>query len=243
MEFGIFIMKKYIIIVFVLFISIYIGYKSYLINEIMSVVNNVDEGNFYPSKKIEFIPSKNEGEYEISTNTIRLQTSVKFKKHEMEGANIRKGFSHFYWEEGDDYKSIIITDNSHKVGILESLNQKTNVNEFLRLKLTSDYDFHSYCFSLNYEGLTIFSSFHEIEVYPFCLISRNLYLYRKGGVFNYHLLNNLNVIQIGSISNLKVDLYFHNENKELFLLQLTNFNTDDLNLLLSTIENYESIGL
>jgi hypothetical protein len=239
MEFGTFTMKKFTFIVLFLFIFLYLGYKFYLINQIQSVVNNRNASEFTASQKIEFLPSEYTGEYEISTNLIKFKTSVKFSKNDMEEFNIRPNLSQYYWEKGDNYKSVFISNNYGKAGFLKSLNQQTNVNEFLGLKIESDYDLHSYCFALNHEDLNVFTPLHEIKIYSFCFVSRSIYMYNKGGVFDYSLPNKLKIIQMGSTGNNKVGLYFHNDSKELFSLMLNNFTTHEINLLLNTIEYHE----
>lgn len=239
MKFGVYLMKKVILVVVLLLVSIYLGYKIYLISEIKSVVNSGHDGKFNVSSKIEFTPSEHASDYEISTSFLKFNTRLKFKKSDIETLHTRNNQSQFYWEDGDDYKSVFISNNAHKTGVLESLNKQTNVNEFLRRKLTSDYDLHSYCFSLNHEDLNIFTSFHEIEVHSFCLITRSIYLDNKGGVFDYNLPNKLSVIQMGSTANRKLGLYFHSETRELFSLTLTNFDSDELSLLLNSMAYYK----
>ena len=236
MEFGTLLMKKIIPIIVLLIETIYFGYKLYLINEIKYVVNKGKDDEFSVSSKIQFIPSKIEVNNEIDTRLFKFKTYEKFIESDLDIFQERTDRSSFSWESGDDYKSVFISINSHKSGVLESLEKKINVSKFLRQKFTSDFDLHSYCFSLNHNDLNLFSSFHEIEVYSFCLITRSIFLHRKGGVFNYSLPNSLNVIQVGVTGNGSVDLYFHDNKKELFSLNLRKFSDDELNLLLSTIK-------
>ena len=238
MEFGIFTMKKLILIVLFLFSSVYLGYKFYLINQILSVVNNGSYGEFVPSKKVDLLPSKDIGEYAISTDLIKFKTSIKYNKFEVEDSNLMPSLSHFFSEEGGDYKNVFISDSLGKASFLDSLNQQVNVNEFLGVKIESDYDLHSYCFALDHQDLNVFTPIHEIKIFSFCFISRSTYMYNKGDVVDYNLPNKLRAIQVGHTGNEKVALYIHDENKELFLLMIDNFTTDEINLLLSTIEYY-----
>ena len=119
---------------------------------------------------------------------------------------------------------------------MESIEKQTNVSEFLQQKVVSDFELFSYCFSLNHNDLNLFSSFHEIKVHSFCIIIESIFLHRKEGILYFSLPNSLNVIQVGTTENGNIDLYFLDNNKELFSLKLRAFNDDELNLLLSTIE-------
>ena len=236
MEFGTLLMKKIIPAIILLLGTIFFGYKLYLINEIKSVLNKGKDGEFSVSSKIKFTPSNIEANNEINTRLFKFKTYQNFIKSDLDIFKERTDRSSFSWESGDDFKSAFISINTLKSGVLESIEKKTNVSDFFRQKIASDFDLHSYCFSLNHNDLNLFSSFHEIKVHSFCLVTRSIFLHRKGGVFNFSLPNSLNVIQVGVTGNGIVDLYFHDNNKELFSLNLRKFSDDELDLLLSTIE-------
>tara|TARA_R110001599_G_C12043918_1_gene641449 strand:+ start:57 stop:776 length:720 start_codon:yes stop_codon:yes gene_type:complete len=236
MEFGTFLMKKIIPAIILLLGTIYFGYKLYLINEIKSILNEDKNGEFSASSKVKFASSNFEANNKIITRLLKFKTYQNFIESDLDIFKERTDRSSFSWESGDEFKSVFISINTLKSGMLESIEKKTNVSEFLQQKIVSDFDLHSYCFSLNHNGLNLFSSFHEIKVHSFCIVTRSIFLHRKGGILYFSLPNSLNVIQVGSTENGNVDLYFLDNNKELFSLNLRKFSKDDLNLLLSTIE-------
>jgi len=229
-------MKKITLIIILLLGTIYFGYKMYLINEIKSVLNEGNNGEVSASSKIKFTPSDFETNNKIITRYLQFKTNQNFIESDLNIFKKRTDRLAFTWGVDDELKSVFISINSFKSGVLESIETKTNVSEFLQQEIMSDFDLHTYCFSLNHNALNLFSSLHEIKVHSFCMLISSVFIPKKGGIRYFSLSNSLNVIQVGLAENGNVDLYFFDNNKEQFSLNLQNFNKDDLKLLLSTIE-------
>ena len=222
-------------------VGLFFGSKLYSIHQIQQVMERGTPDEFSPSSKIDFIPSKMEANNEIDTKFFSFKTYEKFSDNRLkddEGyVNLFKKIPDavsYTWESKGEYKTLNFFNNN-RLGIFESIKTEGNTS-FLPKDITSEFDLHSYCFSLDLNNLTVFSTFHEIKIGYFCMVIRCMFIPKKGAVFSFALPNSLNVIQIGRSVNESVYLYFYHNKTALFSLSLNNFSDDDFELLLNTIE-------
>jgi hypothetical protein len=235
-------MKKIIFGIPVIIVVAFFGFKFYLLNKIDAVVVNGEKGEFLSSSHLTLKAVDNYETKVISTAFLKAKTYVEFSKQDIEMPQSMSYISSFGWEKEDEYKIITISDMSNQAGIVDSYRESgdiENINELLGHSFESDYALLSFCFSLNYQDINLFSSFSDLKVYPFCFITRSIYLYRKGGLYEYQLTKDINVIQIGSAEHGDVTLYFHKNTKGVFSVSFSNVEQKELDLFLNTVETID----
>jgi hypothetical protein len=234
-------MKIIISILLLIFLSFF-GFKFYLLNEINVVVNKGKEGEFSSSAHLTLNPVADIGTHEIATNLFSANTYYNFSLDTDDKPESMNHFSSFYWENGDDYKSILIMDMSNQPGIVDSFRDSdsiNNINELLGKNIDSDFELLSYCYSLNYQDLNLLSSFNDLKVYPFCAIVRSIYFFRAGTISTINLNKDINVIQFNDPEREDVNLYFHKGNKAIFSASFSYSEKREIDLFLNTIKVHD----